>query len=215
MTYTKEQISAALDLALLCPGVISKEVHDAATLVNRENIATLCVAPIHVAYAARFTNRVSTVIGFPHGNTFPEVKWREARMAISRGAIELDVVINYGRFLQGDSSIVSKELWLIVDTAHQYGVKVKAILETCYHPVPSIRRACELCVAAGVDFVKTSTGFGASGATPTAVTAMLSAVDGKAQVKASGGIKTYADAARYLDLGCTRLGSSCYWELLP
>jgi deoxyribose-phosphate aldolase len=72
-----------------------------------------------------------------------------------------------------------------------------------------------LCVAAGVDFVKTSTGFGPGGATPEAVKTMLEAVDGKAQVKASGGIKTYADACAYLDLGCTRIGASTYLGLLP
>ena len=92
---------------------------------------------------------------------------------------------------------------------------VKAILEVCHYTPDQIFQACRLCVAAGVDFVKTSTGFGPGGATPEAVKTMLEAVDGEAQVKASGGIKTYADAARYLDLGCTRLGASTYRELLP
>ncbi len=92
---------------------------------------------------------------------------------------------------------------------------VKAILEICYYAPAQIHEACRLCVKSGVDFVKTSTGFGPSGATPEAVKTMLEAVDGEAQVKASGGIKTYADATRYLDLGCTRLGASIYRELLP
>ena len=96
----------------------------------------------------------------------------------------------------------------------RFGVVVKAILETRYYTDPQIRDACRLCVDCGVDYVKTSTGFGAGGATPEAVTAMIEAVAGKAQVKASGGIKTYADAARYLDLGCTRIGSSKFRELL-
>jgi deoxyribose-phosphate aldolase len=94
-------------------------------------------------------------------------------------------------------------------------IPIKAILETCFYQPDQIRDACKLCVDCGVDFVKTSTGFAPGGATPEAVKTMLEAVNGEAQVKASGGIKTYADAARYLDLGCTRLGASTYRELLP
>ena len=87
--------------------------------------------------------------------------------------------------------------------------------ETCHYQPSQITDACRLCVDCGVDFVKTSTGFGPGGATPWAVELMLEAVKGAAQIKASGGIKTYADAALYLGLGCTRLGSSRYRELLP
>jgi deoxyribose-phosphate aldolase len=94
-------------------------------------------------------------------------------------------------------------------------VLVKAILETCYYRPEQIVAACCLCVDCGVDFVKTSTGFGPGNATPEAVRLMVETVKGTAQVKASGGIKSYADACRFLDLGCTRLGSSRYLDLLP
>lgn len=219
MMYTKEQIAAALDLAVLQPRATVEDVCIAAALVAKENIRSLCVAPCNIIYARRLTKRVVAVIGFPHGNTMPAVKLYEATHAIQCGAIELDVVINYARLLEGDFQPVRNELLDIVGRARMSGVVVKAILETCYYSQHQIQDACKLCVDCGVDFVKTSTGFSqglhAGGATPEAVRLMLEAVGNRAQVKASGGIKTYADACRYLDLGCIRIGSSHYWELLP
>jgi len=177
--------------------------------------ATICVASYNVAIAKQITSRVCSVIGFPHGNTSPDIKFDEARAALEDGAVELDVVINFGRFLEGREVVVVQELGRIVQLAHKKKALVKAILQTCYYQPGQIVEACRLCVDCGVDFVKTSTGFGPGGATPRAVELMLEAVDGAAQVKASGGIKTYADAALYLSLGCTRIGSSRYRELLP
>jgi len=215
MTYTKEQIAAALDLAVLKPTATARDVIRAARLVQKEGLAALCIAPCNVRLARRYTDRVCAVIGFPHGNTLPTVKVLEAGLAIEHGAGELDVVINYGHLLAGKPKIGHEELILLVHLFKPMGIPIKAVLETCHYRPDQIRDACKLCVNCGVDLVKTSTGFGPGGATPEAVKTMLEAVDGEAQVKASGGIKTYADAARYLDLGCTRLGSSSYRELLP
>jgi len=213
MKYTRQQIAKALDLAVLKPDAPSGKVVEAARLVAEEGIATICIAPCNVRLAKQYTNRVCAVIGFPHSNTTFCAKEFEAREAIDNGAVELDMVVNYGRFLDG--TYPQRELIGVVGAAHRQNVLVKAILETCYLDAGEIETLCEICVGEGVDFVKTSTGFGPGGATPEAVAVMLEAVAGKAQVKASGGIKTYADAARYLDLGCTRLGSSVYRELLP
>ena len=154
------------------------------------------------------------MIAFPYGNTLPEAKYAEAVAAMDYGAKEVDVVVNYGLFLGGHHHAFW-DIAGIVKAAHPRGVLVKAILEFLHYTPDQLYEACRLCVAAGVDFVKTSTGFGPGGATPEAVKTMLKAVDGEAQVKASSGIKTYADAARYLDLGCTRLarpptGSCCH-----
>jgi deoxyribose-phosphate aldolase len=215
MNYTKKQIADALDLAVLKPEATVNEIRRAARLVTRENIRNLCVAPCNVKLARLYTPRVCAVIGFPHGNTLPFVKLHEAAIAISCGATEIDVVVNYGRFLDGQRGVMVHELRTLVSMARKHGVKIKAILETCYYQPNQIQAACRICVFCGVDFVKTSTGFAAGGATPEAVRTILKAVKGKAQVKASGGIKTYADAARYLNLGCTRIGSSYYKELLP
>lgn len=150
-------IAQALDLAVLKPTATASDVYRGCQLVEKEDIASVCVAPAHVAYAKRFTDRVCSVIGFPHGNTFPNVKWREAMMAMDRGAIELDVVVNYGQFLAGRATLLRHELKDLVTTAHKRNVKVKAILEVCYYTPEQINEACQLCVQYGVDWVKTPT----------------------------------------------------------
>jgi len=211
----RDQIIAALDYAVLKPDARLEDVTSAARVVEDMGFATICVASYNVAIAKQITSRVCSVIGFPHGNTSPDIKFDEARAALEDGAVELDVVINFGRFLEGREVVVVQELGRIVQLARKKKALVKTILETCYFQPGQIIDACGLCMDCGVDFVKTSTGFGPEGATPWAVKLMLEAVNGAIQVKASGGIKTYADAALYLGLGCTRLGSSRYRELLP
>ena len=215
MSYTREQIANALDLAVLRPNATAADVRAACALAVACKIKSVCVAPIWVPMASDLYDNVCAVIAFPHGNTLPEAKYAEALAAMDCGAKELDVVVNYGRFLDGGKRDTFWEIAAIVKAAHPRGVLIKAILESCFYTPDQIFQACRLCVESGVDFVKTSTGFGPGGATPEAVKTMLEAVDGAAQVKASGGIKTYADAARYLDLGCVRLGASTYRELLP
>lgn len=215
MNYTTEDIADSLDLAVLQPTAAAADVRAACALAVARGIKSVCVAPTWVPMAANLHNNVCAVIAFPHGDTTPNVKYAESLAAINAGAKELDVVTAYGQFLGGNNPRVFWEIADIVRLAKPRGVLIKAILETCYYTQDQIREACRLCIAVGVDFVKTSTGFGAGGATPEAVKTMLEAVNGKAQVKASGGIKTYADAAYFLDMGCTRIGASRFWELLP
>jgi deoxyribose-phosphate aldolase len=221
MSYTKEQLARALDLAVLKPTAATGDVIAAARLVAEEGIASVCVAPCNVRLAKQYTDRVCAVIGFPHGNTTPEAKEYEARQAIANGAIELDVVCNYGRILDGMCSLDDRSglgIEGVIHVAHQKGVLVKAILETCYLDESEIETLCEICVRKHVDFVKTSTGFGPGGATPEAVKIIretIKRLGRRVKVKASGGIKTYADACRYLRLGCNRIGASVYEELLP
>jgi len=223
VSYTKEQIATALDLAVLKPTTATGDVIAAARLVKEENLASICVAPCHVRLAKHYIDRVCAVIGFPHGTTTPEVKEFEARQAIGNGAIELDVVCNYSYFLDGtcslgDSHFNRMGLGGVVSVAHKQGVLVKAILETYCLDESQIMQLCEMCVREGVDFVKTSTGFGPGGATVRAIKAMRRTIDelgSRVQIKVSGGIDTYSKAARCLDLGCTRIGSSKFRELLP
>jgi deoxyribose-phosphate aldolase len=214
VNYTKEQIADVLDLAVLKPTATIDDVARACALAHKHGIKSVCVAPIYVELAASVFGNVSCVVGFPNGNSMPDAKLYEAAAAIRDGAKELDIVINYGRFLDGDSGPLLAELGLIVAGAHRDHVKVKTILETPFYTPQKIAEACRICVDCGVDFVKSCTGF-AGDATPYDIEAMVKAVDGRCGVKASGGIKSYEDACRYLDLGCTRLGSSKYLELLP
>jgi deoxyribose-phosphate aldolase len=216
MTYTRKQIADALDLAVLKPTASPRDVVRAARKVKTETIRSICVAPVNVGIARLYADDVAAVVGFPHGNSSPAVKLLEASLAVGHGATELDVVVNYGHFLAGKRQTVREELTLLVNLLRPMPILVKAILETCYYTQDQIRDACKLCVDCGVDFVKTSTGFASGGATPEAVQIMVDALRGsEVEVKASGGIKTYKDAARYLDLGCTRLGASVFEELLP
>ena len=214
---SRERIIETLDIACLKPDATTLDITAAAHEVEHIGAAAVCVASYNVALARQVTHRVCSVIGFPHGNVSPDIKFWEARAAIEDGATELDVVINYSRFLEGREVSVAQELGRIVLLAHQVGARVKAILETCYYQPRQILSASRLCVDCGVDWVKTSTGFGPGGATPGAVELMLEAVEGAAGVKASGGIKSYEDACLFLGLGCTRLGVgiTSYKGLLP
>lgn len=211
LSDASDQISKTIDLAVLQPTATFDEVLKAAELVEDNKLASICVAPCNIMVAGSRTTRVCSVIGFPHGNTSSLIKYLEAKRAIECGVCELDVVVNYGHFLDGDKWIIKSDLANIVTLAHQHNVKVKAILETCFYSQMQIHNACLECVKIGVDWVKTSTGF-AGGATPEAVSIMLEAVNGNIGVKASGGIKTRKQALQYLNMGCTRLGVS-QWPL--
>jgi deoxyribose-phosphate aldolase len=208
---TKQQIIEALDLAVLKPIATRTDVIQAATLVEDQGIASICVAPCNVRLAKRYTPRVSAVIGFPHGRSLIEVKMLEATQAIEGGASELDMVINYGLFLEGDSYHLNAELECIIG---EVKIPVKVILETCFYTPAQIKEACKICVNCGAAWVKSSTGL-YGGITPGVARLMLDAVKGQVGVKASGGIKNYSDASYYLHLGCNRIGSSCFEKLLP
>ncbi len=213
--WTRREIADSLDYAVLKPTASIRDIVDGATYATKHNLVSVCVASVNVGIAVGFHRNVSAVVGFPHGNAHPKVKLVEAEQAIKDGAKELDVVINYGRFLGGDIGILCEELTDICSMAFEHLVLVKAILETCYYTPGQITTACRWCAVAGVDYVKTSTGFGHGPATVEAVTTMLDATrHTKVQVKASGGIKCYADVAKFLDLGCGRIGASRFQELL-
>jgi len=216
MSYTPEQIADALDYAVLNPLATIEDIRHGCGFANKHCLQSICVSTANVRWAASIHRNVSAVIGFPHGNANPFAKHEEAKLAIHSGAKELDVVLNYGRYLGGDLTTIHHDLGGICEYAREHDVFVKAILETCHYTHKQIADACQRAAAEGVHWVKTSTGFSHGGATVEAVTVMLDAVKGcDVQVKASGGIKTYEDAAKFLNLGCTRLGASSFLELLP
>jgi deoxyribose-phosphate aldolase len=215
MAYTAEQIASVLDYAQLNPCVGNVAIVEGAEFCEEHNIKCFCVASTNVKIASIFHHNVASVIGFPHGNVSPRAKLAEAIQAVSDGASELDVVINYGRFNTGDTPIIREELERITTFAHHHDVVVKAILESCTMTLGQVALACEECIKAEVDYVKTSTGFGTLGAQVDKVRTMLDVCEGTGvKVKASGGIKTYADAEMFLDMGVSRLGTSRYLELL-
>ena len=213
--HTVAAVAKTLDHAVLKPEFSRDDLARHAAMCVDRGVGCLCVRSCDVAAAANLVVGIpvvfASVIGFPHGACRPEVKALESWLAIADGARELDMVINVGALKSGDEAAIRKDIAAVVAEARPKGVIVKVILETCYLSAAEIATACRLAEEAGADFVKTSTGFGVkasgpTGATPEAVRIMLDTVGGRLQVKASGGIRTWEDAIRYLDIGCTRLG---------
>ncbi len=172
----------------------------------------VCVNPYRVKVAKEALKgtgiKVASVIGFPLGATPTEVKVFEAEKAIEAGADELDMVMNIGALKDGDLEYVKKDIASVVETAHNRGVLVKVIIETCYLTEEEKVTACKLAMDAGADFVKTSTGFGTGGATVEDVRLMKSVVGDRLGVKAAGGIRTYEQAVAMIDAGASRIGTS-------
>ena len=175
------------------------------------HFASVCVSPIWVSYvseALRDTGvKTCTVIGFPQGATPSAVKAFETKQAIADGADEVDMVIAVGRLKDGDDAYVKADIEAVVRVARGKAL-TKVIIETCLLTDEEKRRACLLAKEAGADFVKTSTGFAAGGATAADVKLMRESVGEAMGVKAAGGVRTRADAEAMLAAGATRLGTS-------
>jgi deoxyribose-phosphate aldolase len=169
----------------------------------------VCVSPVHVAAARRRLGdavRVVSVAGFPLGTSAPAVKAEEARRAVEDGASEVDMVLAIGHAVAGAWADVEADVRRVRDAVP--GSVLKVILETGYFDEPGLRRAVEVAIAAGADFVKTSTGFGPRGATVEDVRILRDAARGRAQVKASGGVRTSEQARAMIAAGASRIGTS-------
>lgn len=173
----------------------------------------VCVHPCNIEHCVELLAdspvRVCTVAGFPLGQMSSTAKAFEIQDCIDRGAQEVDLVINVRAVQVMDEEIVRAELSNLAETCSIAGVTSKIILENCYLNDEQKRWACKIAVDAGVDFVKTSTGFGTGGATVADVKLMKETVGDNAEVKAAGGIRTYEDAMAMIDAGATRIGASC------
>lgn len=206
------ELAALIDHAVLKPTQSERDVVDACTIARREHIATVCVKPFYVAATARLLKDsgvgTSTVVGFPHGGQAPEVKVGTATNALHDGATELDMVINIGALVDKDYATIEREVGMVVGLAHANEALVKVILETAYLDDAQKAIAAQIAVAAGADFVKTSTGFATEGATIEDVRLLRQVVGPTMGVKASGGIRTLDDALAMIEAGATRLGTS-------
>jgi deoxyribose-phosphate aldolase len=175
-------------------------------------MAAVCVFPSHVSGARdalRNTRvKIATVIAFPFGVTFTEVKEAELRTAAARGADEADFVINIAALKSGDASSVETEMQSLTDTARGLGVVSKFIIETAYLGHEEKLLACKIANRVRPDFMKTSTGYAPAGATVEDVKLMRANLLPEIQIKAAGGIRTYKDARALLEAGATRLGTS-------
>lgn len=206
-----------LDYAILKPELGHESLAQAATLCRTAGVGCLCVKSVDVPLAARLlegsATAVAAVVGFPHGNVHPTVKALEAQLAVAEGAEEIDMVVNVAALKDGDAEAVVRDIRAVVDAVRPFHVKV--ILETALLTELEMQMGVGCAIAAGAEFVKTSTGFAPQGgATHEAVQILLDAAQGRVQVKASGGIRTREDAEAYLKQGCTRLGVGSVLPLL-
>ena len=213
------KLAPLIDHTFLKPAGDADSVRRLCREAKRYGFASVCVNPSEVPLAVRLLKRsavhVTTVIGFPLGANTTAVKLCEALDAIALGADELDFVVNQ-RLLKHDPEACARELKGLVAGCRQARADavLKLILECCNLTREEIVRGCRLAKAAGFDFVKTSTGFGAGGATVEDVRLMRKTVGRKLGVKAAGGIRTREDAERLVAAGATRLGCSAGVEIV-
>jgi deoxyribose-phosphate aldolase len=210
--------ASLIDHTLLKPDATRNQVTALCDEAVRYGFHAVMVNPANVALAAAQLRgspvRVGTVVGFPLGANLTLTKLTEAESVLRNGAHELDMVINIGALKSGERVLVQHEMRSVVRLAHNRGAILKAILETCLLNQVEKILACSLALEAGVDFVKTSTGFAESGATAADVVLMRGVVGLKVGVKAAGGIRTAAQFMDMLDAGANRIGSSASVEIV-
>ena len=199
-----------IDHTLLKPDVTEKEINKICQEAIQHRFATVCVNPGHITRVTELLRGSSvkpiTVVGFPLGTTTTQSKVNEARQAVQTGAQEIDMVLNGAALKDRDYALVFEDIDQVVRAAHPFPVKV--ILETASLTEPEKIIACALAKAAKAAFVKTSTGFGAGGATVSDIELMRRTVGPDMGVKASGGIRSYQDAIRMIEAGANRIGAS-------
>jgi deoxyribose-phosphate aldolase len=209
---SKQHLAAVIDHTLLKPEATQEQVIRLCREAVEHRFACAMVNPIWAALA--YSELVGTgipvgvVVGFPLGASLGTTKREEAALLVKIGAHDVDMAINIGLLKSGENQAVQQEIEGVVEVVHEAGAIVKVILETCLLTVEEKLRASELAIAAGADFLKTSTGFSTGGVTPEDVALMRGVAGGRCGVKASGGIRTLADAKRMLEAGACRIGAS-------
>lgn len=204
------EVNKYIDHTILKPETTKAQILTLCEEAKQFNFASVCVNPTWVATCANELKgtdvKVCTVIGFPLGATFKEVKAYETKLAIENGASEIDMVINVGAAKDQNWELVYEDIKAVVEAAN--GVLVKVIIETCLLTDEEKVKACEMAVKAGAHFVKTSTGFSTGGATAADVALMRQTVGESVGVKASGGVRTAEDMKVMVESGANRIGTS-------
>ncbi len=206
------RVASLIDHTQLSPAATSRDIITLCAEAKRFGFYSVMVNPAYVALAVAQVHgspvKVGTVVGFPLGANLTVTKLAEAESAAQNGAHELDMVINLGALKSGDRVLVRTEMRTLAERAHAHGAILKVIIETALLSQEEKILACALAADAGVDFVKTSTGFAASGATAADVALMRGVVGHDIGVKAAGGIRTAAQVAEMVDAGASRIGAS-------
>ncbi|MCW5874440.1 MAG: deoxyribose-phosphate aldolase [Anaerolineales bacterium] len=205
-------VAKLIDHTLLKPDATPDQIAQLCYEARKFGFASVCVNPGYVKLCTDLLKntdvKVCTVIGFPLGADAPDVKVFETETALRDGATEIDMVINIGALKGRDFTLVARDIAGVVQISHAAGVLVKVIIETALLEEEEKVTACLLAKEAGADFVKTSTGFSGGGATAADIALMRRVVGPDMGVKASGGVRDYADAKTLVDAGATRIGAS-------
>ncbi len=213
-----KSIAVLIDHTLLKPNALYEEVQKICEEARQFGFASVCINPALVPLASSLlkgsTVKVCTVVGFPLGATYPEVKAFEAEAGIVKGAQEIDMVMNIGALKSKDFAEVGRDIRMVADVCHARQAICKVIIETVYLTDDEKVSACSLAKASGADFVKTSTGFGPGGASAKDVALMRSVVGEGVGVKASGGIRDWETFQAMVKSGASRIGASASVKIM-
>jgi deoxyribose-phosphate aldolase len=211
-------VAKAIDHSLLRPEFDDAQIEAGCRLAVEYDVASVCCQPVDVRRAADLVRGtdvfVSATVGFPHGGHRTDTKVYEAERVMDDGAIELDMVLDIGALISGRDDDVRRDIAAVVEAGHARGALVKVILENAYLNDDQKVRGCRLAEAAGADFVKTSTGYAASGATLEDLALMRRTVSPKVQIKAAGGVRTLDQLLAVLELGVSRVGATTTAQML-
>lgn len=211
-------IASLIDHTILKPDALRTDVERVCQEALEWGFFSVCINPYWVPFAFSVvggsTVKICTVAGFPLGASTSATKRVEAEQAIRAGAEEIDMVLNVGALLSGNEIAVEADIRAVAEVCRAEGAGLKVILETALLNDEQKRTACRISMSSGADFVKTSTGFAAKGATAEDVALMRAAVGHRMGVKASGGIRTLADFERMVAAGASRVGASASVAIL-
>jgi deoxyribose-phosphate aldolase len=223
MNQIVSKLAKMIDHSILHPTMTDEDLRRECEVARKYNVASVCVKPYAVKQAVELLKGsdvlVGCVIGFPSGNSAISVKVFEAENACKDGAVEIDMVINIGKALQGDWAYITEEIKAITNASHHQGAIVKVIFETDYvSKEADIVKLCRICTEVDADYVKTSSGFGFVkqtngdynyvGATIPVLELMKKSVGPKVKVKAAGGVRTLDQLIAVQAAGCTRCGAT-------
>jgi deoxyribose-phosphate aldolase len=216
--FTYTDIAKMLDHSLLQPTLTDAEMEQGCRLAREYDVASVCIKPYAVRLAASVlagsTVAVGTTIGFPHGGHKTAVKVVETEQAVHDGARELDMVVNIGKVLSKDWGYVAKDIECVVEAARAGRALVKVIFENCFLQTEHKEALCEICGEVRAHFVKTSTGYGASGADDEDLKLMRRCSPPHVQVKAAGGVRSFERLLAVRALGVSRVGATATRAIL-
>ena len=208
--WTKEKLAARIEHTLLKAEATAGQVLTLCEEAVFHGFAAVCVNPVYIEIVAGRLKgtpvKACSVVGFPLGANTSAGKAFEAGLAVKLGAQEIDMVIQVGALKAGEHDLVKKDIRAVVEAAQ--GAIVKVIIEACYLNEKEKKIACELILAAGAHYVKTSTGLGSGGATLEDVRLLRQTVGNRLKIKAAGGIRIYEQAVAMLEAGADRIGTS-------